>query len=246
MRHKIGLHVGGGEQIPQSMKLAADKGFDAVQFFLTNPQQSTIPNKFVREAVKNKPDIDIIIHAPFWFSVLGKNRKYCMRYLNLLSDIGDISFVVHIGSQVPNNAVVRIFLEEAAFHLHPKIKLLIENTAGSKTHGSFKIEDMVKVVKPFSFAGVCLDTEHAYAAGESLEDLDLNDFDLIHLNGIPSYVKFGGHLDRHSWTLLEKSKTEIFHVLEKLKTCNPTTLIFERWDRDISLADRSFLEEYLK
>lgn len=103
--------------------------------------------------------------------------------------------------------------------------------------------DLVKIkeVMNSNSVGLCIDTQHAYAAGQDLNKLPYDKADVIHMNAVPPYVKHGGHLDRHSFTPLFKSKegTEFVSIIKKtVSTAVP--IIMERRDLEISIRDVGF------
>ena len=94
---------------------------------------------------------------------------------------------------------------------------------------------------------MCWDTEHAFANGFDLSDISLVEETLqvssvVHLNSVPLNVVRGGHLDRHSDTLIEDGQ-EVKSLIEIAKLCEQRGIptILER-DKDISLQDYHFVE----
>lgn len=131
----------------------------------------------------------------------------------------------------------------------PDINILIENDAGGKVKPAPKLVDLVEVkrrlrkVKIFNI-GVCVDTQHAYAAGDDLFSINYRkDVAMIHLNAIPQEVKFGGHLDRHSRTALIDSKNGINFVRKILALMRKRTpVVLERTDYGVMVKDIKLLK----
>lgn len=92
--------------------------------------------------------------------------------------------------------------------------------------------------------GVCVDTQHAYAAGDELFSLNFRkDASMIHLNAIPKYVQFGKHLDRHSTTPLSESKNGTSFIKKILGLIKHNTpLVLERTDINVLVKDINFLK----
>lgn len=131
----------------------------------------------------------------------------------------------------------------------PNVNILVENDAGGKAKPAPKLEDIVEVkrrlrqMKIFN-VGVCVDTQHAYAAGDHLFSINYRkDVAMIHLNAIPKQVNFGSHLDRHSRTALVDSKNGINFVRKILALMRKRIpLILERTDFNILVKDIKLLK----
>ena len=91
---------------------------------------------------------------------------------------------------------------------------------------------------------MCLDTQHAYAAGDELFSVNYrNNISMVHLNAIPKNVAYGGHLDRHSYTPLVESKNGINFIKKILALIQPSTpIILERMDYNIVIKDIQLLK----
>lgn len=88
------------------------------------------------------------------------------------------------------------------------VYILVENTAGQGSEIGTALDELLAIVNPFSEreVGICLDTQHAFAAGmitkenpRAFAGFDNPNFmkrlKAIHLND--SKVEFGSHKDRH-------------------------------------------------
>jgi endonuclease IV len=96
--------------------------------------------------------------------------------------------------------------------------------------------------------GICVDTEHAYAAGDRLFDKNKywNDIDMVHLNAIPKEVRWGSHLDRHSITPIEKSKSGVGFAKKIINDVGSNVvIILERTDASVVKKDIMWCRERL-
>lgn len=125
-------------------------------------------------------------------------------YQDLAGKIGGEGTIFHLGSGEGERTVVGLNRVLAAT---PKgVKLFLENAAGQgKTMGKTfeQLAELINAVEEPEKIGVCLDTQHAFAAGYDLSKV-LNDFDRIiglnYLNVIhcnDSKTDFGSNVDRH-------------------------------------------------
>lgn len=205
-----------------------------------------------------KPE-SIIFHMPFYFHLLmdvRKEHKTMFRSFNGYwkgkNFDHKVPLIVHSkGIKLkPLTTLSKMRSRLIGYSkLVPTIKLLVENDCGGKNNPAPSIAMIAKVVKALKKAGLdigmCVDTEHAYAAGDSLFPMNYKDVvDLVHLNAIPKNVRYGGHLDRHSQTALSQSKNGTGFVKKIISSIKPgTPLILERTEYDIIQQDMSFLKE---
>lgn len=125
-------------------------------------------------------------------------------YQDLAAKIDGEGTIFHLGSGVGEKTVVGLNRVLAAT---PKgVKLFLENAAGQgQTMGKTfeQLAQLINAVEEPEKIGVCLDTQHAFAAGYDLTKV-LDDFNriiglkylnVIHLND--SKTEFGSNVDRH-------------------------------------------------
>lgn len=217
----------------------------------------------------DKPNFNLVIHGPFGVS-LAKYEQYqfisryfleCSRLVEdlvFIEDLDTVNLVTHMGSRVVGKS-----LDDTLKHIRDLIMMweyntsghksvfCLENDAGSKKGtklGSVKfLKKLLDVEQPLSRVKMCWDTEHAFANGFDLSDTSLVEDTLrvssvVHLNSVPLNVVRGGHLDRHSDTLIEDGQ-EVKSLIEIAKLCEQRgiPMILER-DKDISLQDYHFVE----
>ena len=203
--------------------------------------------------LQNIGECNVIIHMPFYFHFAQKPTEKFRRYFsslnrywrecpNITGIIGHCKGIKKIDQLGLLYRNIRIYSKMA-----PEIKLLLENDAGGKSNPAPTLRNLTSVLRtlgPNINAGLCIDTEHAYAAGDSLFSINFHEHaSMIHLNAIPQNVIFGRHLDRHSLTPLSKSKNGTKFIKKILGLIRPKTpLILERMDMQIALQDIKLLK----
>ncbi|HKB30448.1 MAG TPA: deoxyribonuclease IV [Streptosporangiaceae bacterium] len=213
---RIGAHVARAGPLAA----ATARGAEVVQFFLGDPQGYKAPvlpgdpEEFRRAA--QAAGLDVYVHAPYLVNVATTNNKIRIPTRKLLSQhaaaaasIGAKGLIVH-GGYVPSSADPaegfanwRKVFERTEFPL----PLLIENTAGGDNAMARTLDavarlwDAIDAAGAGGKAGFCLDTCHAYAAGEELQAIVdrvmaiTGRIDLVHCNN--SKDEFGSGRDRH-------------------------------------------------
>lgn len=206
----IGAHVSPKDPLAE----AAARGADAVQIFMSNPQQwkAPIPRDDVDELIAS--DIDFYVHAPYLINLASPNnrvripsRKMVAQTVAAAATIGAKGVVVHGGS-VGADEDVEVGFErwrKAMDSFDAVVPVLVENTAGK---GNTVMQDLNnygplwEAIGDYN-VGVCLDTCHTWAAGADLETaVDLitgltgQDISLVH--GNDSRDEFDSHRDRHA------------------------------------------------
>jgi deoxyribonuclease-4 len=205
----IGAHV----DPEDPLTAAAERNADVVQFFLADPQSWKRPVPREDAAALIASDTAIYIHSPYVINVASSNnrvrvpsRKIIDQHAEAAAAVGARGLVVHGGHVGKDDDAGQGFdnwrktFERASYPL----PILIENTAGGDNACARKLEEIARLwdaVGDFG-AGFCLDTCHAFAAGEDL--LDIVDrvkaitgrIDLVHLND--SKDPFESGRDRHT------------------------------------------------
>jgi deoxyribonuclease-4 len=195
------------------LKAAAERNANVVQFFLADPQswKRPVPREDAEEL--RASDIAVYIHSPYVINVASANnrvrvpsRKIIDQHAEAAAAIGALGLVVHGGHVGKDDDPANGFdnwrktFERASYPL----PILIENTAGGDNACARRLADIARLWEAIGEfgAGFCLDTCHAYAAGEEL--LDIVDrvkaitgrIDLVHLND--SKDPFESGRDRHA------------------------------------------------
>jgi deoxyribonuclease IV len=209
---RIGAHLDSTDPLAAG----AARSADVVQFFLTDPQGWASPEPRADAADLRSSEIDVYIHAPYRINVATLNnriripsRKLLMAHAKGAAEVGAGGLIVH-GGHVGKGEDVAVGIDnwrktfayaegEGGF----ATPLLIENTAGGDNACARRFDALARlweVVGDYD-AGFCLDTCHAYSAGEDL--LDIVDrvkaitgrIDLVHANN--SRDPFDSGRDRH-------------------------------------------------
>lgn len=210
---RIGAHV----RDEDPLDAAGERGAEVVQFFLSDPQAWQAPQPHPQADALRTSDLSVFVHAPYVINVASPNnriripsRKAVVQQATAAATVGAEGLVVHgghvtkgddLGDGIANWG--KLF-ERQADAGGFAVPLLIENTAGGENAMARRFDVLARlwdVVGEFG-AGFCLDTCHAYAAGEEL--LGIVDrvkaitgrIDLVHLNN--SRDEFGSSRDRHA------------------------------------------------
>ncbi|MFI5893230.1 deoxyribonuclease IV [Actinoplanes sp. NPDC051513] len=209
---RIGAHV----DPVDPLNAARERGADAVQFFLTDPQGYKSPKPREDAAALRESEVDIYIHAPYIVNVASPNnriripsRKLLMAHAKAAAELGAKGLIVH-GGHVGAGADLsagfdnwRKAFEYAESDGGLPLPILIENTAGGDNACARRFDDLARLwdaVAGFG-AGFCLDTCHAFAGGEDLVGIVdrvkaiTGRIDLIHAND--SKGGFDSGQDRH-------------------------------------------------
>jgi deoxyribonuclease-4 len=196
---------------------AAERGAEIVQFFLGDPQDWKKPKPHPRAADLLASDLTVVVHAPYPINLASTNnriripsRKLVVQHAEAAATVGAIGLVVHGGhvarGEDPAAGVAnwRKFFERQAAEGGFAVPVLIENTAGGDNAMARKFDALARLwdaVGEFD-VGFCLDTCHAFAAGEELVGAVeriraiTGHIDLVHLND--SRDEFDSARDRHA------------------------------------------------
>jgi len=217
---RIGAHLHDSDPLAAAQAAEAQ----AAQFFLGDPQGWKAPtfplggDPAEVQAAFAAAGIDIYIHAPYVINVASPNnriripsRKLLEQQLNAAASIGAKALIVHAG-----HVTAGVDPEEgydswrkAIERIDRPLPMLIENTAGGDGAMARSFDQIARLWEVVSDAaagggevGFCLDTCHAYSAGEKLETVVdrlkaiTGRVDLVHANN--SRDEFGSGRDRHA------------------------------------------------
>ncbi|QTR05863.1 deoxyribonuclease IV, partial [Saccharothrix algeriensis] len=210
---RIGAHV----RDDDPLGAAAARGAEVVQFFLADPQGWKAPQPHPRADALLASDLDVFVHAPYVANVASLNnriripsRKLVLQHATAAAGVGAKGLVVHGGHVAkgddPADGIAnwRKMFERQAADGGFAVPVLIENTAGGDNAMARSFDVLARLwdaVGGFG-AGFCLDTCHAFAAGEDLVGVVdrvkaiTGRIDLVHLNS--SRDPFGSARDRHA------------------------------------------------
>lgn len=227
----LGIQVSTAGGICESIPRAQALGCTAMQIFARDPRQW-------RKARLKKIDIDefrlrrqssgikkVFIHIPYLINLASPEHglfrgsiSACVQDMREAGALGAECMVIHMGSHKLSGE--RRGLKKISTALNrileltggSKVKILLENTAGSGSWLGYTFEHHAAVmdrIEQKDRIGACLDTCHAYAAGYDLaseagygrlmDEIDrtvgVKRLELIHLNDTRDVL--GSHRDRH-------------------------------------------------
>jgi deoxyribonuclease-4 len=174
---RIGAHVRSDDPI----QAAADRDADLVQMFLSPPQSYKAPKPRSDRDALIASGLPIYVHAPYVMNPASPNnriripsRKTLDQIMEAAGAIGAVGVIVH-GGHVGDDEDVTVGFERwrKLFEYADggwEAPLLIENTAGGGNAVARELQNygpLWEEIGEFN-VGVCLDTCHAWAAGEDL------------------------------------------------------------------------------
>ena len=225
------MHVSISGKLYEAVDRAVSLGCDTFQIFSRNPRgwaiKELIPSE-VEEFKKRREKADIspvVVHIPYLINLgspeeelYHKSISAYMEDIKRAEALGAEYFVTHIGNHKgmgEDFGIKRIVegLHQVISETKPKLKILLENTAGSGTSLGHTIEQIAQIrelVPEKEVLGLCLDTAHAFASGYNIREKDgleelLNKIDslfglsklyLVHAND--SKTPLGSRVDRHA------------------------------------------------
>ncbi len=226
---RIGAHVSTAGGITKAIERASLIGAEAVQIFASGPQSWRFKMVTDAEAAEYKQKAQeariehTFLHAIYLINLatktedsLGKGIDSLVQYMQVGSAIGAKGVIFHIGSH--KGAGYDAVLKQVAgamttvLERAPKdIWLVIENCAGMGQHIGAKFADIGTVIREIGSpqVKVCLDTEHAFAAGYDIANKNainkvMDDFDkeigvknLVAVHANDSKGELGWGIDRH-------------------------------------------------
>lgn len=205
----IGSHVSPTDPLAS----AAAEGADVVQIFLGNPQSWKAPPPRDDVDQLKASDVPIYVHAPYLINVASPNnrvripsRKILQQTCDAATAIGARAVIVH-GGHVTDDDELKAGFErwrKALDRLESDMPVFLENTAGGDHAISRHFDTIARLWDHVGDTGIgfCLDTCHAWAAGEALVDAverirDITGrIDLVHCND--SRDPSGSGRDRHA------------------------------------------------
>ncbi len=205
-----------GAHVPSATPLedAAARGADVVQIFLSNPQSWKPPNPREDAVALTESAIGIYVHAPYLINVVSPNnrvripsRTSLQATCDAASAIGARAVIVHGGHLTDDTEPLGEGLtrwRKALESIESTVPILIENTAGGDRAMARRFDILEQLWGEIGDLGpgFCLDTCHAWAGGEPLDEIVertvaiTGAIDLIHFND--SRDEFDSHRDRHA------------------------------------------------
>jgi deoxyribonuclease IV len=205
----IGSHVNQADPLA----IAAAEDADLVQIFLGDPQswRKPPPRDDVDE-LRASP-VPVYVHAPYLVNLASPNnriripsRKILQNTCDAAAEIGARAVIVHGGHVTEDDEPGAGFLRwrKGLEQLESEVPVYLENTAGGDHAMARHFDTIAGLWDAIGDKGIgfCLDTCHAWAAGEALVDaVDriraiTGRIDLVHCND--SKDAAGSGADRHA------------------------------------------------
>lgn len=250
----IGAHVSPQHPLDE----AAVRKADAVQVFLSNPQQWKAPRPRDDAEELRASTVDIYVHAPYLMNLASPNnrvripsRKTLAQTVEAAAAIGAKGVIVHGGS-VGDDEDVAVGYErwrKALESFEVTVPILVENTAGS---GNSVMHDLAhygplwEEIGAFD-VGVCLDTCHTWAAGADMASAvdvvtdAVGGIALVHCND--SKDEAGSNRDRHE--NLGKGMIPEDQLMGIIRAAGAPVICETPGDADQSAADIAWLRARL-
>jgi deoxyribonuclease IV len=205
----IGSHVNQADPLA----IAASEGADLVQIFLGDPQSwKKPPPRDDVEELRASP-VPVYVHAPYLVNLASPNnriripsRKILQNTCDAAAEIGARAVIVHGGHVTDDDEPGAGFLRwrKGLDQLETEVPVYLENTAGGDHAMARHFDTIAGLWEAIGDKGIgfCLDTCHAWAAGEALVDaVDrikaiTGRIDLVHCND--SKDAAGSGADRHA------------------------------------------------
>ena len=226
---KIGAHVGASGGLATAFERAAAIGAETIQIFGAPPQmwrrRKIRPDECeaFRAAMAETGIEPVFLHGPYLINLatekpeqLTKSTDALSEDLRLASAIGAKGVIFHVGSHKGVGFAKRLpqikkALKQVLKDTPDDAWIILENSAGQGGSVGSKLEELAAIIVAVDSdrLKVCLDTEHAYAAGYNLADGDgleetMAQFDreigLARLgagHANDSKIELGGGVDRH-------------------------------------------------
>lgn len=226
---RIGCHVSIAGGVDKAPERASALGCEVMQIFTRSPQGGSAPQlteavvKNFKLKVKSCGIRDTYIHTPYYINFASSKPRIKLGSANIVREelergslLGAKYVMTHLGSAKESGASegIKMTIEgikKALTGYYGKTKLLLENSAGSGNTIGSNFSDLAQILKALkkykALAGICLDTQHAFASGynwtndfpDALKRIDkeigLAKIKLLHAND--SKLEFNARKDRH-------------------------------------------------
>lgn len=247
-----------GSHVHNEDPLAAARadGADVVQFFLGNPQSWKKPQPRDDADLLKASTVPLYVHAPYLINVASANNRIRIPSRKILQDTCDAAaeidataVIVHGGHADDDDIDAGIERwVKALDQLDTDVPVYLENTAGGDHAMARHFDTIARLWDRIGDKGIgfCLDTCHAWAAGESLVDaVDritsiTGRIDLVHCND--SRDAAGSGADRHANFGLGKIDPQL---LAAVVLAAGAPVICETADEGRK-SDIAFLREHVK
>ena len=225
---ELGAHVSAAGGVDKAVGRAVSIGAEAIQLFASSPRGwkfRPIPDEKA-ESYKAKVASEGIgstfLHGSYLVNIGGKPELVeksigsLINHMNAAAQIGAKGVIFHSGSHkgVGFDAVFEQAigaLEQVLENTDDDVQLIIENCAGMGAQIGASFAELGRMIKAVDSPRltICLDTEHAFAAGYNIADPEgieksMAEFDaeigldkLVVVHANDAKVEFGSGIDRH-------------------------------------------------
>jgi len=225
---ELGAHVSAAGGVDKAVGRAADIGAEAIQLFASSPRGwrfRPIPDEKA-ESYKEKAASEGIgstfLHGSYLVNIGGKpdlvvkSIDSLINHMNAAGQLGAKGVIFHSGSHkgVGFDAVFDQSinaLTQVLDSTDDEVQLIIENCAGMGAQIGASFAELGRMIKAVDSPRltICLDTEHAFAAGYNIADPEglenaMAEFDaeigldkLVVVHANDAKVEFGSGIDRH-------------------------------------------------
>lgn len=252
---RIGAHVDQADPLGE----AAARGTDLVQMFLGEPQSWKKPPPRDDAGDLAASDIDIYVHSPYLINVVAGNnrvripsRKILQQACDAATAIGAKAVIVHGGHMTgededESEGFVR--WRKALEQTETDMPIYIENTAGGAVAMARAVEVIARLWEEIGDLnpGFCLDTCHAWAAGQKMDGLverilaATGRIDLVHCND--SKDPFDSRRDRHA--NLGAGEIDEAALVDVVRDANAPIILETPGGADEHAADMEWLRQRL-
>lgn len=250
----IGAHVPTGDPIAE----AEARGAEVVQVFLSNPQSWKKPNPRDDADRLRSWEIPVYVHAPYLVNVASENSRVRIPSRRILQEtcdaaaaIGAAGVVVHGGHVTGDGDVDDAFprWRKALESVDTDVPILIENTAGGDHAAARRVEVIASLWDAIGDLGpgFVLDTCHAWAGGEPLDEVverledAIGGVGLVHCND--SRDPFDSRRDRHA--NLGRGEIPAELLVDAVRAAGAPVVVETPGDAEEQGADIAWLRERL-
>lgn len=248
----IGAHVSSKDPLTE----AKARNADLVQIFIANPQswKKPVPREDAEELKAS--GLPIYVHSPYVMNPVSPNNRIRIPSRKTMAQIAEAAeaveakgLIVH-GGHVGDDEDIAVGFErwrKALETFESSVPILIENTAGGGHAVVRELDNygpLWEEIGEFN-VGVCLDTCHAWAAGEDLATAvdrivaDTGKVDLVHCND--SRDPHDSRRDRH--TNLGKGEIPEELIVRVVRAANAPVVVETPSDDDGQTLDIAWLRE---
>ncbi|MCH8062910.1 MAG: deoxyribonuclease IV [Chloroflexi bacterium] len=225
---KLGAHVSTAGGVHNAVDRAQEIGAEAIQIFASSPRAWAFkPPKEEHLVAFHEKSREvglgpIFLHGSYLVNVGGtpelveKSVQSLTQHMNAAGELGAKGVIFHSGSHkgVGFDAVLdqaAAALNEVLSNSPEDVQLIIENCAGMGAQIGASFQELGRMIKAVDSdrIKICLDTEHAFAAGYNIADPDaidaaMKEFDdeigldrLVVVHANDAKVELGSGVDRH-------------------------------------------------